>query len=312
MTGKPLYADPEVYAERVGFSGGWRDLWHNDDFLALMVRRLGLADAVDVLDVGCGAGHWGMRLLGHLGPDARITGLDREPAFFELARTRLAGLPVEATFVKGDALALPFEDDTFDLVTCQTVLIHLADPVAALREWRRVTRPGGTVLLVEPDNLSGNLALVAGEPALSIEDTLALVRLQMLCDEGKRRLDEGDNRVGARLPGLLAEVGLTDVAAFTNDRCISLFPPYATPDMGLQIEQEADWAAEGISILVGAKEDNLRLFEAGGGTADEFEHLWRSVTQWMELVRTGIAASRYHAARGFILYFAAGSVPASV
>lgn len=47
-------------------------------------------------------------------------------------------------------MALPFTDGAFDMVTCQTVLIHIAEPKAAFKEMMRSTKPGGLVLTVEP------------------------------------------------------------------------------------------------------------------------------------------------------------------
>ena len=60
--------------------GDTRDHWWNLDFLRLMARRWKLDAVRDVLDVGCGVGHWGMLLASVLPDDARVTGVDREAA----------------------------------------------------------------------------------------------------------------------------------------------------------------------------------------------------------------------------------------
>ncbi len=109
-----------------------------------------------MLDVGCGVGHWGVLLASVMSGDVRVTGVEREPSWVEQARARAAalGLAGRFSYQQGEAERLPFPDDSFDLTTCQTVLIHLPDPAAAIAEMRRVTRPGGLVVVAEPNNLS--------------------------------------------------------------------------------------------------------------------------------------------------------------
>lgn len=306
-TREPQYADPKRYIELVGFEGGWRDLFWNHDFLDLMARRLELQQVRDVLDVGCGAGHWGRALLPHLPADARMVGVDREPKFFELAAAKAD--PDRSQFVAGEAERLPFEDASFDLVTCQLVLIHVRDPAVAIKEMKRVLRPGGLVLVAEPDNRAGNLALLGGEPRVPDDDLLAIFGLLLRCDAGKRALGEGDQNIGGMLPGLFAAAGLHNVVAHTNDRCITLFPPYERPSMKVALQQEHAWARQDVSILCGSKGDNWRFYEAGGGSEDEFQHGWAAVARWMQSVEAGVEAGTYHAARGFVMYLVAGRKP---
>src|ERR1700722_14345442 len=131
-----------------------RDHWWNRDFLELMGQRLRFDNVHKLLDVGCGMGHWGRALAQALPPDAQVIGIDREPIWIEEARahTRAAGGADRFDFQVGRADALAFDDDSFDLVTCQTVLIYMGDPKAVIAEMVRVTRPGGLVLVVEPNN----------------------------------------------------------------------------------------------------------------------------------------------------------------
>ena len=304
MTQRPTYADPQRYIELAGFRGTWRDLWWNRDFLDLISRRLEIDASGDVLDAGCGAGHWGRALLPYLGPHARLTGVDPEEAFLELAR---AGTdPARSSFVTGTAEALPFADDSFDLVTCQTLLIHVRDPSMAIAEMMRVLRPGGVLLAVEPDNRAGNIALLGGEPRPSDEDILTILDLLLRCDRGKLALGEGDQSIGGRVAGLFAAAGIGEVVAYTNDRCMSVYPPYERGDMKVALEQELAWSADEVSILCGSRDDNERFFEAGGGTPAQFHTCWAAVERWMALVREGIERGEYHAARGFVMYLTAG------
>lgn len=109
------------------YFGEQRDSWWNQDFLALLGQRWGLEKVNTVLDVGCGLGHWGQTLSDILPGSARITGIDRELKWVEGARARVQALKKADRFSyqSGVASELAFEDATFDMVTCQTLLIHV-------------------------------------------------------------------------------------------------------------------------------------------------------------------------------------------
>lgn len=94
-----------------------------------------------LLDAGCGAGG-ALLLAAELG--AHVAGMDASAALLAIARDRLPGARLE----QGDLEALPFADDAFDVVTGFNSFQYAADPVAALQEARRVTRPGGRVFIM--------------------------------------------------------------------------------------------------------------------------------------------------------------------
>lgn len=98
-----------------------------------------------VLDVGSGPGTITTDIASRVFP-GDVFGLDASTEVTQQAAERAAEAGIRnVSFVAGDAYALPFPDDSFDVVHAHQVLQHLADPVAALREMRRVTRPGGVV-----------------------------------------------------------------------------------------------------------------------------------------------------------------------
>ena len=105
------------------------------------IQRTGIRPDRTVLDVG-----WGPGGFCRLAADARatVTGIDASHAHIEIARERVPG----ARFDVGDIQFLPYDDGSFDTVTGFNSFQYAADPVAALRETGRVTKPGGTVHVV--------------------------------------------------------------------------------------------------------------------------------------------------------------------
>lgn len=147
-----------------------------------------------VLDVGCGPGALTAELARRVGPEA-VAAVDPSPGFVEAARERNPGVEVQ----HASAASLPFADGAFDATLAQLVVHFMPDPVAGLREMRRVTRAGGTVAACVWDHAggAGPLALFwqaahGLDPAVEDESRLPGAR-------------EGD------LARLLREAGLRDV-----------------------------------------------------------------------------------------------------
>ncbi len=110
-----------------------------------------LEPGLRLLDVGCGPGTVTIDLAGRVAP-GEVVGIDASSAVVEIARKAAADAgALNVTFDVADAYELPFADDSFDVVHAHQVLQHLTDPVAALREMRRVTRPGGIVAVRDAD-----------------------------------------------------------------------------------------------------------------------------------------------------------------
>ncbi len=309
-------SQPEAptYSFLVGFEGDWRDTWWNADFLELMAKRWRLSEARRVLDVGCGVGHWGRTLLRFLPADATIEGIDHEPAFTEKANAKAAelGLAHRARYQAAAIEALPFEDATFDLVTCQTVLMHVADVPAALREMIRVLKPGGLVAVVEPDNLTEAMTSHRGSPGCAWGDLLKLLDFQHTCELGKRALGRGDSSVGDVLPGLFARAGLGEIAVYQSDKCPSLVPPYQTRDQAIDLCQFLSWIDAGLWVYAGGtREDTERLYLAGGGDPAAFEGLWQLGLADEQRFRTAVLAGEYSGARAVTAYLISGRRPAS-
>jgi demethylmenaquinone methyltransferase/2-methoxy-6-polyprenyl-1,4-benzoquinol methylase len=116
-----------------GTDAGWRKR---------AARATGLTAGGLALDVACGSGKLTAELARIAGPKGRIVGLDFSPQMLEVARRDHPGIE----FVEGDALKLPFDDESFDASTIAFGLRNLADPVGGLREMLRVVRSRAVVL----------------------------------------------------------------------------------------------------------------------------------------------------------------------
>jgi SAM-dependent methyltransferase len=118
---------------------------------ALAVQRTGTGPGSRVLDVGCGFGLETLRLAESVQPGGAVTGIDLSADFVAEGRRRAVARGLAVTFQQGDAQRLPFPDDAFDVTRVERVLIYVTDPLQALREMVRVTRPGGAVAIIAPD-----------------------------------------------------------------------------------------------------------------------------------------------------------------
>ncbi|ROZ89229.1 class I SAM-dependent methyltransferase [Gordonia sp. OPL2] len=98
-----------------------------------------------VLDVACGPGNYTRRMADGLTGDGRCVGMDFSPAMLSMAaRTNAAP---RADYIRADAHAIPFADNTFDSVTCLAALYLIPDPLPVVDELLRVARPGGEVVI---------------------------------------------------------------------------------------------------------------------------------------------------------------------
>lgn len=102
----------------------------------------------DVLDVGTGPGIL-LRELGRRRPDLRLTGLDLSADMIAAAARNLAAFGGRARAVVGDVTEMPFDDDSFDLITTSLSLHHWDRVDAAGPELARVLRPGGRVVVYD-------------------------------------------------------------------------------------------------------------------------------------------------------------------
>jgi SAM-dependent methyltransferase len=285
-----------------------RDHWWNDDYIALVAKRVGLDRARRVLDVGSGQGHFARLWASHLAPDFEIVCVEPEARSIAVAEEKgraflsRKGLAGRFTYVQGNAESLPFANDGFDAAMCQTLLIHLREPMLAVREMTRVVRAGGIVLAAEPNNLASAQRIAATGPDADPEAMLGVVRMHAYCIRGKHRLGLGWNNLGVQLPRYFAE--LRDVRYFANDRPWLLAPPYASEVERAEIADVRSLAARG--IWGWAREEARRYYVAGGGDEASFDREYdRALESQVDELRA-IDAERSWELSAVALFIAAG------
>ena len=214
-----------------------------------------LSSGASVLDIGCGPGTITADLATLVTP-ARVTALEVTEAALDLARAEIVrrGLS-NVEFTVGDVHALDFPDGTFDVVHAHQVLQHVTDPVAALREMRRVTRPGGVVAVRDSD-----YAAFTWFPELpELTEWLELY-------ERVARGNGGEPDAGRRLLAWAHEAGFTEVTASSSTWC------FATPadrewwgGMWADRVLRSDMAATALRTGAATEEDLRRI--SGGWRA---------------------------------------------
>jgi ubiquinone/menaquinone biosynthesis C-methylase UbiE len=117
-------------------------------FQALAARlRTVLPQGGDMLEVAPGPGFVAIEMA--KGGAYRVTGLDVSRTMVELAHKNAAEAGVEVDFRQGNASAMPFANESFDLLACSAAFKNFSEPHKALEEMHRVLRPGGTALVAD-------------------------------------------------------------------------------------------------------------------------------------------------------------------
>lgn len=112
------------------------------------LKKISLSKHASILDIGCGLGDTTL-MLNKRFPNSTITGLDGDEHLIEAAIAEKKSVHPNLDFVCGDALHLPFEDNSFDFVFCRFVLTHIPDAFAVMKEMKRVCKTGGIVFAHE-------------------------------------------------------------------------------------------------------------------------------------------------------------------
>lgn len=292
------------------FFGAYRDFWWNESFLKLLARRLQLNTHQHVLDVGCGQCHWSRLLAGYFSKTTKIVGVDNDRKWSkgeDDIKGHFDEIGIEFELKKGDAHHLPFEDNSFDLVTCQTLLIHVENPNLVISEMKRVLKPGGTILCVEPNNLVQSLTKSSISVDDPVQEVLDHVKYAVLFERGKKKLGLGDNSLGDLVPGYLAKVGFENVEVRLSDKAIPMYPPYNTKE---QVATMKQW--QNGNTWSNPEFSDFDYFKAmGKESLDFFENYRQKYAYLGERMLKNIDTNKYHSAGGAMMYVISATKPES-
>jgi ubiquinone/menaquinone biosynthesis C-methylase UbiE len=199
-----------------------------------------------VLDVGCGLGHELQRMAKYVGREGRVVGIDVSAAMVAEARRRALGLDLPIAVEVGDAHALGFEDERFDLCRVERVLRYLESPETALREMTRVVRRGGVVLAFDFDS---------DQTVVDAPDRALTRRIAEILDDAVPH-----PWIGRQLFGLFRRIGLADVRVVPHAICLT--------------------GTRGLAMYRQLNEGTIAAAQrAASITADEAEVWWRAVEE---------------------------------
>jgi ubiquinone/menaquinone biosynthesis C-methylase UbiE len=184
-------------------------------------RTLELADIQPgqiVLDAGCGMGKDTIQMAALVGSLGHVFGVDFSQEMIASATTNTAALTLPLTFRQGNIYQLDFEDNFFDRCRADKTFQHLSNPKSALKELIRVTKPGGKIIIADPDHDS----LIIDTPFTDINHRFTRFRSSKMTQGG----------IAHQLYGIFKDFGLVNVTinpltrAYTNYEEKKVTSPY--------------------------------------------------------------------------------------
>jgi ubiquinone/menaquinone biosynthesis C-methylase UbiE len=177
-----------------------REHWWDDPFAKFLVEALKPCPGCRILDVGCGPGTAEWSLVERAPCDVTVVGIDVALDKLRAAAASTHAGRARVDFAAGDASALPFACASFDSTFCVAVLQHVNSISETVHEFARVTRPGGRVLVVEPDN-SARYWFSSEESGMQAFETGSRFYNAVALSHG----DTTDPAVGPKLPQIFAQ-----------------------------------------------------------------------------------------------------------
>lgn len=230
-----------------------RGMWDDRSALA----PLDISEQQRIVDVGCGTGSLTHVLREEAAPESTVVGLDADPILLS---------EVDPPTVLGDAQHLPIGHGPVDLLTCQALLVNMADPVAVLREFARASR--NLVAVIEPDN-----------GAVSVQSTVP--EEERLTRRARQAYVTGvdtDVTLGSSAAALFREAGLSIRSTAVHQLRREIAPPYSDHALeGARRKMQASRLDEAEATLRAGGLDEQKYAEL----AAEWRAMGRSVVEQM-------------------------------
>lgn len=192
------------------------------EFLPLIRNWCGVQNGSSILDVGCGSGFFS-RVLASGNEKVKVTGIDLDAGLIEYAQKETNDNP-DITFLQGNALALPFDDCSFDAVTSHTFLTSVSDPDLAVKEMLRVLKPGGVLSCVVAMNFTNAVSSPGYYPKECTwykEFTLLHNKLWRAYEIVDPSLSYAQGIKASETPHLFVKHGLLEISAYPLGKLFS-------------------------------------------------------------------------------------------
>lgn len=288
-----------------------RDYWWNQDYLDLILKRNNLKKIETLADIGCGKGYMIYKLIPLLNNIQKCYGRDIEDVHIQDALNKSTHFPnVSFDFKAQNAETLDIPNDTVDLSVCQTLLLHVTDPLKIINEMKRITKTGGTVMAIETNNSINSLVAnsIVGDSNTehidNIDKTLAKLKYDLTIQKGIYNLNEGYLSIGDYLPKLFVECGFKNIEVSIVDKACSLIPPYDTDEKKARAKEMLDWIDS--SSAEYDYSQMLKYYIAGGGNKKDFDQLWNMQQEETQKIRQAILDEKYIMPGGALMYIVTG------
>ncbi len=251
-----------AYTDAVGGGGQDETYVHgyNAEFTEMLTQRSAarevefllphLRPGMSVLDCGCGPGAITLDLAALVAP-GQVLGIDREASQIERARAAAADRGLSnVQFEVGNIYELRFPDASFDAVLAHTVLEHVRDPLAAMKQMRRVLKPGGVAAVRDPD-----YATWLWSPATPLLEQAFQLFLRVDEQQGGSPYYARDQRRLLRAAGFERTEGFATAQSFGRPEMTRAFaagfPAQLREPSFLTTVQEHGWADEALLAAMG-------------------------------------------------------------
>ncbi len=231
---------------------------------------LGLKPGMKIVDVGCGTGDFTRYLASLIPGKCTIIGVDIRVANISTAekQTKKEGMAGRISFRKGDAYNISVEDGWADLVCCRTLLMHLPEPLKAVREMSRVARRGGTVAAFERGRFE----------SFYVPDNQRITKLAIRLGgsyvDGVRKLEGKYFDIGNRLPAIFHKAGLREIMAEVQA------DTYLTSDPRRKLEDVKDELRFYLATFKETKRLDAKAMSSGGASRKEIDEYNRWYERW--------------------------------
>lgn len=278
----------------------YRDYWWSKDYIEFLGENFlhKFDSPIKVIDIGSGQGHWFRTIAPLIPVGSEIILVDKEADWLEISKQRNEYLNKDFTisYIQSDIDEVNLKENYFDLVTCQTFLMHMKDPEAILVKMKKIAKNNAAIWISEPQNsfriLCGNNAIDEISPA-----DLSIISYAYLSVNKLRKNDIGDDSIGDSIGEKLYSTGFSNINTILNNSPAAVIPTKTDQEQIFLKEIIANWVKNEMFFNWSKK-----LFEEYYSKLDSplysFHEVWKSWERYTELVDTKITSGNFYGSLG--------------